>query len=264
MQVLSPSDDTLERMFAPFLRNDRVLLVLAQGSTAIERLEPFATLVEVLQGAEELLPVVATEGWPATSWEYACKSLLDTVGATPEQGRRALEQRVDDGRLEVLFLERGRVVGGALTLVAHRRPDGLVPLNTKIAVLELLQAARDALTLSSRTMGALVRDAREALGVPAGAMTTVAEVRRHRPADPLRPRDTQDIGQTIAQASRVRGSVGSRPISTPAPKPPQPPSPEERHRVVQGTCSLCGRTGRALEGPCGRPELGRFGMLELD
>lgn len=36
------------------------------------------------------------------------------------------------------------------------------------------------------------------------------------------------------------------------------------HAVVDGSCSICQRSGAALAEPCGRPELGLLGMIELE
>lgn len=231
----------------------RTLLVLVQGAPPDEPLEPLATLSEVLAGVESTLQLVMTRGWLPESWPTVCSEALENSGLapTPDQRRRALTQRVEDGRLEVLFLERGRIVGSALTLVAPRR-RGPITLNVKLATMELLQAARDALVWERRVMEQLVRDAREALGIPAGTSSTVAAVRARRGEGVSSPTPAEDLGQRLRQA-------------TPPPKPPpKPPAPEDRHAVTGGRCATCGRMGSALSEPCGRPELGRFGLIELD
>lgn len=233
-------------------RPQRTLLVLVQGTHPAEILEPLATLSEALAGVESTLQLVVTQGWSPAGWEGECHDALDPLAPSPDQRRRALTQRAHDGRLEVLFVERGRIVGSALSLVAPRR-DGPVTLNVKLAAMELLQSARDALVWEPRVMEQLVRDAREALGIPAGRMSTVAAVRALRgPLSETPSRKAEDIGQQLRQAMK------------PAPKPVAPPAPEERHAVTQGRCTTCGRTGASLSEPCGRPELGRFGLIELD
>lgn len=231
-------------------RPRRTLLVLVQGASPVEQLEPLATLSEVLAGVETTLQLVMTRGWPPESWQTVCNEALENAGLapTPDQRRRALTQRVEDGRLEVLFVERGRIVGSALTLVAPRR-SGPITLNAKLAAMELLQAARDALVWERRVMEQLVRDAREALGIPAGTSSTVAAVRARRGEVVSAPAPVEDIGLRLRQA---------------APPPPKPPAPEDRHAVIGGRCATCGRSGSALSEPCGRPELGRFGLIELD
>ena len=241
------------------------MLVLAQGVSHADVLEPFATVAEVFAGVENELQLVATDGWPSAAWPDACDRALDDLGPTPNQRRRARTQHVADGRLDVLFIERGRIVGSALTLVALRRAGGIVALNTKMAAMELLQAARDALVWDSRSTQRLVKDAREALGIPAGPRTTIASVRLQRgDAPPDAPRVVEDVGESIRRAATGRPtSPAPRPAAR-APAAPVPPRPEDRHHIVAGTCSTCGRKGLQLNQPCGRPELGRFGLIELD
>lgn len=237
--------------------DSRAVLVLAHGATGSETLEPFATLADVLEGLDKELALVLADGWTTLEWARQCDGALDQLAPTPDQRRRALTQQVADGRVEVLFIERGRIVGSALTLVAQRRREGPIALNTKVAAMELLQAARDALQWEPRGMQRLVKDAREALGIPAGPMTTIAAVREQRGDQPSAvSRPVQDIGESIRRATQKK--------TTPAPAPPAPPKPHERHSIVGATCTACGRSGAALNAPCGRPDLGRFGVIELD
>ena len=280
MEILRPDGRRrLDEMLVEALKNAdgverRYLLVLCAGAVAPERLEPFATLSRVLQDTvDRELKLVVTDGWPERSWTTAVANALEAadvdgtfeLAPTLDQRRRALVQRVGDGRLEVLFLERGRVRGSALTLVAAQREDGRpLPLNVKMAALELLQAARDALVWRPRPMQEIVRDAREALGIPAGPVTSIAAVRRAR-------------GEIVAGADaravtidRVAELLASSPPSLPerASRPP-PAAPkkapvEERHALEGGRCARCGKSGAKLEESCGKSELGRMGFIELD
>lgn len=245
---------SLEAQLSEACGNTRSVLVLAHGTTEARTLEPFATVADIFQGLENELALVMTDGWTHAEWKRQCEPALEPFSPTSDQLKRALTQQAAEGRVEVLFVERGRIVGSALTLVAPRRSDGPLALNTKVAAMELLQAARDALQWNLRGMQRLVRDAREALGIPAGATTTIAAVREQRGeknTEPARP--PLAIGESIRRAAQAK----------PAP-PPAKPKPHERHSVVGATCTTCGRSGAELDAPCGRPELGRFGVIELD
>jgi hypothetical protein len=176
----------------------RYALVLCAGAVDPENLEPFATLDRILQNTvDRELRLVVTDQWPERFWTTEVAGALDVadlegtfeLNPTLDQRRRALQQRVGDGRLEVLFIERGQVRGSALTIVAPTRGDGRpLPLNTKVAALDLLQAARDSLPWRPRPLEQLVRDAREALGIPAGAVTSIATIRRGGRPDRRSPR----------------------------------------------------------------------------
>ncbi len=264
----------------------RYLLVLCAGRVEPERLEPFATLAAVLQGTvDDELRIVLTDGWPEAFWTTEVAGALDAADVTGDfelaptfdQRRRALAQRVGDGALEVLFIERGRVQGSALTVVARRTEEGRpLPLNVKTAALSLMQAARDALVWRPRAMEELVRDLREALGLPAGPMVTLAEVRReHQSAEEDREaaRSGHAPEPEVAWPPRAPPSgtppVVRQPIRQAGPPPAtrtplaRPPA-AERHVLEEGRCTRCGKSGARLEEPCGAAELGRMGFLELD
>lgn len=284
----------------------RYLVVLCGGDVDPERLEPFATLAQVLRDTvDRELRVVVTDGWPERFWTTEVAGALDAtdldgtfeLSPTLDQRRRALEQRVADGRLEVLFVERGRVRGSALTGVAPQRDDGRpLPLNAKLAMMDLLQAARDALVWRPRPLQDLVRDAREALGLPAGSVTSIAAVRRARGevvAGEEGAISVDRVGEALREAMarpgpgvsvvtvpavaapapvRQGGSSMARPAGSPAVRPgapgagptPKRPPAEDRHALEQGKCLRCGKSGQRLDEPCGRTDLGRVGLLELD
>jgi hypothetical protein len=280
----------------------RYALVLCAGTVDPENLEPFATLDRILQNTvDRELRLVVTDQWPERFWTTEVAGALDVadlegtfeLNPTLDQRRRALQQRVGDGRLEVLFIERGQVRGSALTIVAPTRSDGRpLPLNTKVAALDLLQAVRDSLPWRPRPLEQLVRDAREALGIPAGAVTSIATIRRGRGelvSDTEHAVAVEHLGDLLRQASAPGVSVGpvvprGAPIvpiasnsranvtNTQAPARPAPSPPpaatkapvEERHALEQGRCVRCGKSGRQLEETCGKSELGRMGFIELD
>lgn len=274
----------------------RLVLLLCQGDVHPETLEPFALLDAVVGDAfDRDLRLAVTDGWPDRFWEVECGQALDAsdpdrdldLAFTADQRRRALTQQVSDGQVEVLFVERGRVVGSALTVVARRADDARpLPLNAKVKVMDLLVAARDAFSANPRPIARLVQDAREALGIPAGAVTSVAAVRRARGEDaPAEraisidrmssmlaelaaggpPATAPSPGVSVQGAGRTATPVRNAPPPPPAPpRPLAPPKPEERHALVDGRCTHCGRSGRELEKACGRPDLGRIGLLELD
>jgi hypothetical protein len=239
----------------------RGIVLACAGACDPATLEPLATLDRVLGPAlDDELRVVACDGFahvdpgPAAGWSAA----VDPA--------RIARQAVDDGRLEILFMEHGVVVGAALTLVARRGPEGRpLPLNVKFAVMELLQAARDA--MPGREMSRLVQDAREALGIPAGSVTSISQVRRQRGEAPAQGVVSVD---RVAEALRAASTTPPRPTTSPTVSPPslaapaRRAAPQDRHALEAGRCVQCGRTGAALEGPCGRADLGRVGLLELE
>jgi len=215
-----------------------VLVLLAPGPRA-DDFEPLHTLSEVL-GDE--LPLVAIEGFSSAEWTRIGPRLADELRLTTDQARRAAVQTLDEHRIEVLFVEHGQVRGSALTVVDRRRSDGMpLSLNVKVAAMDILAAGRDC---GLAGLAELCVHAREALGIPAGP---VGRLRR-----------THTPGVTPAPA---------RPAAVPLPKPAPPPkkeTPAERHSLDGGRCTRCGRSGPDLEGPCGRPDLGRMGVIELD
>lgn len=232
-----------------------VLLVLVAGRAEVRRFEPFRTMGPVLG---EDVPVLVTEGFDPRGWEQGCAPVFDSLGLTADQRRRALTQRFEDGRVEVLFVERGRVRGSALAPVAAAREDGgHLPLNRKIAIIDLLAAARDA---GLQDFAEIVPLAREALGMPAGRLARMA-----RP--PSRVRRIPAAAPTVDRPAVLRGGEAMPLVprsGAVAQVPAKPAKPEERHAVESGRCVRCGKSGAGLEGPCGRPELGRVGVLELD
>lgn len=311
MYVLRPDGSRrLEDQLVQTCTGRRCVVLLAPGPVRPEALEPFALLDRILGDTTDTeLRLVATDGWPEPFWETECGAAIEasnyegTIDLRPsaDQRRRALTQRVEDGRLEVLLLDRGRIAGSTLTLVARTAEDAPIPLNAKLAALELLESARDALQSDPRIMQQLLRDAREALGVPAGRVTSIAQVRglgagsgvrvgidaigdglraaAARPtADlpdvpPSRPQPTSSIrparrgpGVTVTEAAprTTPPAPTPSPAARPAPVSGAKMRAEDRHSLDAGRCTQCNKTGAALDGPCGKPELGRFGLIELD
>lgn len=248
---LTPADGDLVTVIERCCRETPgpLALVLLPGVVP-EGLQPFTLLSEVV---DEGFALRITDGWPSVSWRGECERLFSErlLSFSIDQLRRTREQRLEDGRLEVLFVERGRLLGSALTLVATPPLDGRPPpLNARIAAMDLLVAARDCGLVG---MDSLVREAREALGLPAGPLSTVSQVRRERAASPT---PKQRGGEVIIPTTV--------PAAPPVRPPPRPARPEDRHAIESGRCLRCGRAGASLEEACGQPSLGRMGMIELD
>lgn len=245
MRVIQPRsggvltlDDVRGALALPRGGGARGLVVPLVNGVDLSRLEPFAMLDAILgDSLDAELRLVVCAGWRELRLE----------------GIQAARSPAD-GSLEVLFVAQGAVCGSALVRVAERHADGRpIALNVKVAALELLQAARDAFLW--RPMEQVVRDAREALGLPAGPVTTLAAVRAARAPTGVSGAVTIDRLPEL-----MRGPV--RPAE--APKPAVPPPPAERHAIEHGRCIHCGKSDRGLLEACGRTDLGRVGLLELD